>query len=215
MKQKTDVLFFLTIPVVLISFLSGCDLASDHQGLTEFIRNSQSPLKTTAAAVPIPPEPLVLVQEVPGESRFFTQARLDKIERFQCSSCHNGDNTTISEAREVAHGKIVLQHAAAKTPDACDTCHDPEDRDLLRTGTGNRVDFDHSYQMCGTCHFRQKSDWIGGAHGKRIQNWEGKRAVFNCTSCHNPHAPRFAKRWPATFSLPDPVVTQAESSRTH
>jgi predicted CXXCH cytochrome family protein len=26
--------------------------------------------------------------------------------------------------------------------------------------------------------------------------------VFNCTTCHNPHSPRFEKRFPATYSVP-------------
>jgi formate-dependent nitrite reductase cytochrome c552 subunit len=26
--------------------------------------------------------------------------------------------------------------------------------------------------------------------------------VYNCASCHNPHSPRFEKRFPATYSVP-------------
>jgi hypothetical protein len=26
--------------------------------------------------------------------------------------------------------------------------------------------------------------------------------VKNCTSCHDPHSPRFKKRWPAIYSPP-------------
>ncbi len=53
---------------------------------------------------------------------------------------------------------------------------------------GQKIDFDHSYQLCGQCHFRQKRDWLGGAHGKRETYWAGERVVRNCTSCHNPHS---------------------------
>jgi predicted CXXCH cytochrome family protein len=26
--------------------------------------------------------------------------------------------------------------------------------------------------------------------------------VKNCTACHDPHSPRFQKRWPVTYSPP-------------
>ncbi|NNF47309.1 MAG: cytochrome C, partial [Desulfofustis sp.] len=84
----------------------------------------------------------------------------------------------------------------------CIDCHHPEKRDYLEDKKGRKIDFDHSYQLCGQCHFRQKRDWLGGAHGKRVTNWAGDRVVFNCTTCHNPHSPRFEKRFPATYSVP-------------
>ena len=43
---------------------------------------------------------------------------------------------------------------------------------------------------------------VGGAHGKRLSYWAGQRVVTNCASCHNPHSPRFEKRWPVTYSPP-------------
>lgn len=213
--RRSIILSLVVITSVVFFPLSGCDTVSDHRGVNELIKKAESPLEENDKTAVFPPESLVLVQEKFNGNRFFTQTRKDKIERFQCSSCHNKGEVTINEAREAAHGTIILQHAAARTPDACDTCHDLEDRDLLKTGTGQKIDFDHSYQMCGTCHFRQKEDWIGGAHGKRIYNWEGKRAVFNCTTCHNPHSPRFTKRWPATFSPPDPIAAEEENSQIH
>ena len=39
-------------------------------------------------------------------------------------------------------------------------------------------------------------------HGKRVSNWAGERVVFNCATCHDPHSPRFEKRFPATYSVP-------------
>lgn len=215
MKPRLELLFLGVIPFFIIAFLSGCDSVSNHQGVMELVRSAETPVQQNTETVPVSPEPLVLVREQADGKRFYTRTRKDKMERFQCSSCHNGDKAAINEAKEVAHGNIILRHAAARTPDACDTCHNMQDRDLLNTGTGTKVDFDHSYQMCGTCHFRQKSDWIGGVHGKRIQNWEGTRAVFNCTGCHNPHSPRFTKRWPTTFSQPDPIAPAEKNSQTH
>jgi cytochrome c2 len=43
---------------------------------------------------------------------------------------------------------------------------------------------------------------VGGAHGKRISYWAGQRVVKNCTACHDPHSPRFKKRWPVIYSPP-------------
>ncbi len=133
---------------------------------------------------------------------FWVKTRKDKIQRFKCSQCHNGQKVTIIHAKEMAHDDIVLSHGEKNKPLACNSCHDQDKRDLLFIEPGRLVDMDHSYQLCGRCHFREKKDWIGGAHGKRLSFWAGKRVVANCTYCHNPHSPKFEKRWPRTYSLP-------------
>jgi hypothetical protein len=124
------------------------------------------------------------------------------VERFKCSQCHDNKSVSVARAAEMAHGDIRLNHGGQLKPLSCYTCHNQAERDFLMTEAGETVDMDHSYQMCGQCHFRQKKDWVGGAHGKRVSYWAGRRVVKNCTSCHNPHAPRFEKRWPATYSPP-------------
>jgi hypothetical protein len=40
----------------------------------------------------------------------------------------------------------------------------------LVTEQGMQVDIDHSYQMCGQCHFRQKKDWVGGLTRRALKN---------------------------------------------
>ena len=127
---------------------------------------------------------------------------LDKVERFKCSQCHNDKAVTTSRAAEIAHGDIVLVHGGRKKPLSCFTCHNKDERDFLVTEESVTIDIDHSYQLCDRCHFREKKDWVGGAHGKRVSYWAGKRVVKNCTSCHDPHSPRFEKRWPKTYSPP-------------
>ncbi len=97
---------------------------------------------------------------------------------------------------------IKIIHGGTNEPLPCYTCHSKINRDFLNTSKNNKIDFNHVYEMCGECHFRQKKDWIGGAHGKRVTYWAGERVVKNCTSCHAPHSPRFKKRWPATYSAP-------------
>ena len=121
---------------------------------------------------------------------------------YKCSQCHNNQPVSIANAAKTAHGRIALDHGSPEKPLACFTCHDRESRDLLVTEGGERVDMDHSYQLCGQCHFRQKKDWVGGAHGKRITYWAGERVVQSCASCHDPHSPHFKKRWPVTYSSP-------------
>jgi hypothetical protein len=133
---------------------------------------------------------------------FYTETRKDKVERYKCSECHNNKEVAISNAAEIAHGDIKLNHGKMNEELSCLTCHEKDDRNSLSTKEKEKVDMDHAYLMCGQCHFRQKKDWVGGSHGKRVTYWAGKRVVKNCTSCHDPHSPRFNKRWPETYSAP-------------
>ncbi|MDK9706009.1 MAG: hypothetical protein OEL83_03060 [Desulforhopalus sp.] len=147
-------------------------------------------------------QPTVLAKEEGQSGPFRVLARKQEIGRFVCSSCHDGKTVLAQNATNLTHGDVVVRHGQEGSGLACVDCHHPEDRDFLEDKKGNKIDYDHSYQLCGQCHFRQKRDWLGGAHGKRVEYWAGDRVVFNCTTCHNPHAPRFAKRFPATYSVP-------------
>jgi formate-dependent nitrite reductase cytochrome c552 subunit len=167
-------------------------------------KNATAPFddqKQVDAVLPLALKTVQVTERYPG-GRFWTETRKDKLERFSCSQCHNNKPVTVRRAAEVAHGAIVLNHGSQDRPLACYTCHNKDERDFLVTEQGEKVDMDHSYQMCGQCHFRQKKDWVGGAHGKRISYWAGQRVVKNCTACHDPHSPRFEKRWPKTYSPP-------------
>ncbi|SDP50024.1 hypothetical protein SAMN05660330_02970 [Desulforhopalus singaporensis] len=147
-------------------------------------------------------EDTVLSHEKYQGGSFRVLARKKNIERYQCSNCHNDKPVTVNRGAELTHGDIVLNHGSAERGLVCIDCHSPEQRDYLEDKKGRKIDFDHSYDLCGQCHFRQKRDWIGGAHGKRVVNWAGDRVVYNCTTCHDPHSPRFEKRFPATYSVP-------------
>ena len=127
------------------------------------------------------------------------EKRLEGISDIRDESDRDGLRVVIELKRD-AHGEIVLNHGSEARPLSCYTCHKKDERDFLITEEGTKIDMDHSYQMCGQCHFRQKKDWVGGAHGKRVSWWAGDRVVKNCTSCHDPHAPRFKKQWPETYS---------------
>jgi len=204
MKKPTirKSLFFI-IPGLLILF-SSLAAFSSQKGVTSKFKNATTKLDKAGQVeniIPVPKNIVKATVEYQGGS-FFTEARKSEIKRFRCSSCHNDKKVQIHNAAEISHADIKVVHGDKGNPLACNTCHNQDDRDFLVTSKGTKIDLDHAYNMCGQCHFRQKKDWIGGAHGKRVTYWAGERVVKNCTSCHNPHSPRFEKRWPSTYSVP-------------
>ena len=173
-------------------------------GVVEIYKNAIAPFddeKQVDAALTLPVKSVQVTETYQG-GRFWVETRKDKLQRFKCSQCHNNKPVKVERAAEMAHGQIVLKHGSEARPLSCYTCHKKDERDFLVTEQGTKIDMDHSYQMCGQCHFRQKKDWVGGAHGKRISHWAGQRVVKNCTGCHDPHSPRFKKRWPVIYSPP-------------
>jgi formate-dependent nitrite reductase cytochrome c552 subunit len=206
MKTFTQKLGLCSIAaaLVLVLVLMGGYVFSDQGGVMQTYKNATAPIDDEARLDVLieVPDDIVLVDTRYQGGRFWTRTRKDKIERFQCSQCHNNKKVTVTKAKEIAHGDIVLNHGGEAKQLDCMTCHNKENRDFLVTEAGTKIDMDDSYQMCGQCHFRQKKDWVGGAHGKRVGYWAGKRVVENCASCHNPHSPRFKSRWPKTYSPP-------------
>jgi len=198
---KTSLCLGVTLLVVIFA---GWTADAEPGGVTRIYKNANAPFDSEKSvdSVLAPPDDSIMVLSRYQGGLFWTETRKDKIQRFKCSQCHNNQPVRVASAAEMAHGDIKLNHGGPDKPLSCFTCHNREERDFLLTEAGEKVDMDHSYQMCGQCHFRQKKDWVGGAHGKRVSYWAGRRVVKNCTSCHNPHAPRFEKRWPATYSPP-------------
>jgi len=190
------------LPALLVIF-SGWYAYSGQGRVVETYKNANTPFddEKSVNAVLALPDNIVLVKTYYQGGRFWTEARKDKVRRYKCSQCHNNKEVKVVKAAEMAHGDIVQVHGG-REPLACFTCHKKDERDFLVTEKGVKVDMDHVYQMCAQCHFRQQKDWVGGAHGKRISYWAGQRVVKNCTFCHDPHSPRFEKRWPKTYSLP-------------
>lgn len=124
------------------------------------------------------------------DGTFGVALRTPHIGQFPCASCHDGGQ----KAQVKMHVDIQLAHAGETVMD-CDTCH-TEDRSHLKLNNGSKISFNHAYQLCSQCHFEQARDWRGGAHGKRLSNWDQQRVVENCTGCHNPHKPAFEQRLP-------------------
>ena len=203
MKRLTQKKYGLGAAIALVVILAAWNAYSDKGGVVQIIKHAAAPFDSSSiGSVPPVPQDTVLARVQYQGGVFRVETRKDKLERFKCSQCHNNQPVSAANAAETAHGDIALDHGNKDKQLACFTCHQKDNRDLLVTEKGATIDMDHSYELCGQCHFRQNLDWIGGAHGKRVGGWAGDRVVKNCASCHNPHAPRFEKRWPITYSRP-------------
>jgi len=113
----------------------------------------------------------------------------------KCTRCHAkmDPNPTVRILEDAPHVEAV-NHGEGRI--WCLVCHDEKDRDQLRTLLGDKVGFTESYLVCGGCHANRQKDWYFGGHGKRKGNWAGKRVIYNCTHCHDPHEPAIEPRQP-------------------
>ncbi len=189
------------LPLLFILVAAGAAFSSSSGVMDKIKQANQAYDNKMEPPIPVPKDTVKAKFPYQGGD-FYTESRKDKIQRYQCSSCHNNKEVMIKNAAKISHADKKVVHGGAGGPLDCNTCHSKTDRDFLNSSKDNRIDMDHVYTLCGECHFRQKKDWIGGAHGKRVSHWAGERVVKNCSSCHDPHSPRFEKRWPATYSPP-------------
>lgn len=137
------------------------------------------------------------------EGMFRVRQPLAYEDYFPCTDCH-ADLEVNVERRELdeMHDDILLDHGPKER--WCFDCHNPDDRDQLRLASGELIDFDESYRLCGQCHGTIFRDWREGIHGRREGYWNGAKSYLLCAHCHNPHAPRFQ----AITPLPPPVRPQ-------
>lgn len=113
-----------------------------------------------------------------------------------CTSCHFGRTVQMRDQRiSDAHRNIQPVHPA-RLGSVCSTCHAPDDVQRLALRNGERPTLDHAYRLCAQCHFSQADDWAAGAHGKRLDGWQGQRIVMGCADCHEPHHPKTEPRIP-------------------
>lgn len=116
--------------------------------------------------------------------------------QYPCTSCHLGRGMVLRDERiKDAHQNIRPEHPK-QTGATCSTCHAPDNVELLALKSGERATLDHTYRLCAQCHFSQAESWAGGAHGKRLDGWQGRRVVMGCADCHDPHAPWLESRIP-------------------
>ena len=150
------------------------------------------------------PFEVLLRTEVPsvGTTRPFgsialrNAARERTLGQYPCTSCHLGRAMVLRDDRIAdAHENIEPLHPA-QTGATCGTCHAPDNVELLNLKSGERATLDHTYRLCAQCHFAQAEAWAGGAHGKRLDGWQGRRVVMGCADCHDPHRPAIGSRLP-------------------
>jgi hypothetical protein len=124
------------------------------------------------------------------------RTRSPDLVQYPCTSCHLGRRLILADERVAdAHRNITSAHPA-QTGSLCSTCHAPDNVELLALENGERATVDHAYRLCAQCHFSQAESWAGGAHGKRLDGWQGRRVVMGCADCHDPHAPALEPRIP-------------------
>jgi hypothetical protein len=157
-------------------------------------------------ALPPPTVPELFVG-FPAAPPYTVVSRKPELPLYPCSMCHNLQklNTSVRQFKvapppDGAPHAGVLRHGQGQM--WCLDCHLPQDREFLRTLTGEKLDFDESPRLCGQCHSARFRDWAFGAHGKRAASWKGERQLYACTHCHNPHAPQIPLR---AASKPPPL----------
>lgn len=163
--------------------------SSGYQGpVHRPLRDNQPP----AAIAPTDPE---VFHGYPGAPAFTVAPRKSHLALFPCSQCHKvlPLNTTPRKLVNAPH-QASLQHGKGRF--WCLDCHQGNDRDVLHTINGDKVDFDQSYLVCGQCHSARQRDWFFGGHGKRVAGWKGDRQIYACTHCHDPHNPTLQPRAP-------------------
>lgn len=122
--------------------------------------------------------------------------RAANVGQFPCTSCHMGRRIVLADDRIAdAHQELEVVHPE-RTGATCATCHSAGDVQQLALKSGDRVSLDHAYRLCAQCHFGQSASWAAGAHGKRLDGWQGRRVVMGCADCHDPHRPAIGKRTP-------------------
>jgi len=130
----------------------------------------------------------------PDAPEVFVVPRKDDLFFYPCDQCHASmeANPEIRELDTVHHAEI--EHGRGRI--WCLSCHDLENRNNLRTLLNEPVDFDEAHLVCGGCHSSRHKDWMFGAHGKRVAEWQGERTQYNCTHCHDAHNPAIEARAP-------------------
>ena len=124
------------------------------------------------------------------------RARAADLGQFPCTSCHLGRRMILADERvKDAHQNIEAVHPK-QTGGLCSTCHSSDNVELLALKSGERATLDHTYRLCAQCHFSQAESWAGGAHGKRLDGWQGRRVLTGCADCHDPHKPTIEQRIP-------------------
>ena len=118
------------------------------------------------------------------------------LSQYPCTACHQGRKLVMEDQRiKDAHQNLQVTHPK-QTGAHCSTCHSADDVQQLALRSGEHATLDESYRLCAQCHFEKVEAWANGAHGKRLDGWQGRRVVMACPDCHDPHAPGLQPRVP-------------------
>ncbi|MCF7764230.1 MAG: hypothetical protein K9N62_11195 [Verrucomicrobia bacterium] len=136
--------------------------------------------------------------------------------RRQCSACHDKSQNVQIEWDDdgnvilpEAHRDLVLQHGAHHRNNPCFNCHVENKLTELETRGGKRLALTESTELCAGCHGPTYGDWEVGIHGRTSGFWDpnlGESTRKQCTSCHDPHAPKF----PSMIPAPGPHALHAQ-----
>jgi hypothetical protein len=115
-----------------------------------------------------------------------------------CGDCHDDAESDFTPRElEEPHDNFRLEHGLhGKGEFWCFTCHRVKGAGGLKTLEKDKLGFDEAYVLCAQCHAQEARDWTFGAHGKRVQGWQGERTLLNCTVCHFQHRPAIPAREP-------------------
>jgi hypothetical protein len=115
-----------------------------------------------------------------------------------CGDCHDDAESDFTP-RELAepHDNFKLEHGLHGRGEFwCFTCHRVKGAGGLKTLEKDKLGFDEAYVVCAQCHSQEARDWTFGAHGKRVEGWQGERTLLSCTVCHFQHRPAVPAREP-------------------
>ncbi|MBT8419888.1 MAG: cytochrome C [Gammaproteobacteria bacterium] len=127
-----------------------------------------------------------------GAPDFEVVSRKKRLRLYPCTTCHRflPTRTTPRKLVTALPHPHTLRHGKGRL--WCFECHDLQNKNALHVMAGGGVagggiDFDQEHLLCGQCHYNRHQDWYFGAHGKRLDNWRGKRKLVLCSHCHDPH----------------------------
>jgi hypothetical protein len=141
---------------------------------------------------------------------------------FDCYVCHEKGKAPVIHFDKngqivipTEHKDIVMGHGSHGRNNNCFNCHNETNLVTLQTRDGGELKITDSPSLCGSCHGPTFRDWEAGVHGRTGEYWNaalGETTYKPCTSCHDPHHPKFPGRKPAP--APHPLHPQSEATST-
>jgi predicted CXXCH cytochrome family protein len=124
-----------------------------------------------------------------------------------CAECHPPSDPVKVEYDDNGVVKIpkghenltTIAHGRNSRNNNCFNCHDRDQLDQLHSAENGKLKFDQATLLCAGCHGTTYRDWMAGAHGRTGGHWDRSAGPIDrqeCTSCHDPHAPRFTELIP-------------------